>query len=461
MPIADAGGINTWTEFDGSTRNNFIEGLTATLLMAGWSLAENVFSSVTGTYGSNPTNDQTVGAGYQTYTFVTTLTSTPNQVLIGATLGDTLANLVAAINLGAGAGTLYSAATPVNPIVQASTSGSDVTFSFRFAGPMGNSTPTTFGVMTDGGFKVTGQSPQSQAGSSAQMSTKVWLYDRGLTSGPMTFANAKFLNADETLSSGERTILATPGRTFRCIANQAQFFCYVPGTAGDVNGSVLAGGIPWIAPSSACSGDVPQQPATFSFWNAGDYASLLSSGAPCSTPRTSIAAAQGGDYSDTDLALQTYPVTGAGAQVTVKLGDAGNWWESDAAYNSNVTLGESGSNNTLFRLASIQPAWNYFINFNDSLMDAMRWHGGNGTVGRRMLVEPLVVWGDPSGAGPLFRGQLWNAWIGTDQVPMDTVQQFDDSNYYMAFTNQGKWGTLWLEIPGPQPLGLTSVSYAH
>ena len=97
----------------------------------------------------------------------------------------------------------------------------------------------------------------------------------------------------------------------------------------------------------------------------------------------------------------------------------------------------------------------------DRGIDAMRWHGGNGTVGRRMLVEPLVVWGDPSGAGPLFRGQLWNAWIGTDQVPMDTVQQFDDSNYYMAFTNQGKWGTLWLEIPGPQPLGLTSVSYAH
>jgi hypothetical protein len=459
MGLADAGGINTWTEFDGSTRNNFIEGLTTTLLMAGWSLTEKVFASITGTFGGNPSNGQTVSAGFQIYTFVTSLSGTANQVLIGLALGNSLANLVAAINLGPGAGTLYSAATPINTIVQATTTGSDVTFTFRFAGPMGNSTPTTFGKMTNGGFKLTGLSPQLQASMAGQMSTKVHAYDRGLTSGSKQFANAKFLSADESLSSGERTIMTSPGRTFRCVANQAQFFAYVPGVAADPNGSVLAGGIPWIAPASTCSNDVPQAPANFAFWNTGDFDSFLANAH--STPRTTVISILGRHYSDTDLALQPTPAAGAAAQVTNNLGDANNWFESDGAYNSSLLIGESSADAILFRLASIHPAYNYGLDTGSTMIDSMRWHGGNGTVGRRVLVEPLVVWGDPSGPGPLIRGQLWNAWIGTDQVPMDTVQQFDDSNHYVAFTDQGKFGTLWLQVPGPNPFILTSVSYAH
>jgi hypothetical protein len=86
-------------------------------------------------------------------------------------------------------------------------------------------------------------------------------------------------------------------------------------------------------------------------------------------------------------------------------------------------------------------------------------------VGKRMLLEPLAAWAPPGGgtsSSPAqISGQLWNAWIGTDQVPMDTVQQFDDENYYLAFTHQGKFGTLWLEIPGPEPFVLTAVSWVH
>jgi hypothetical protein len=270
MPLADAGGILTWTQFDGSTRNNFIEGLTTTLLMAGWSLAETVFSSITGTYGSNPSNGQQVTAGYQVYTFVTALTSTPNEVLIGGSLGGTLANLVAAVNLGFGAGTEYSSTTPINPIVQATTSGSSVTFSFRFAGPMGNSTPTTFGVTGGGGFKLNGQSPQTQAGGSSQFGMKISIYDRGFVNLGNKYANALLLNQDESIQSNEHFVAVGAGQTFRCVANQAQFFCYVPGNQGSVNGTVLCGGIPWVAPSSACSGDIPQQPSTFAFWASND-----------------------------------------------------------------------------------------------------------------------------------------------------------------------------------------------
>jgi len=444
MPLADAGGINTWTEFDGSTRNNFIEGLTTSLMLAGWSLTQKVFSSVTGTYGSNPSNGQTVSAGYVTYTFVSALSSAANQVLIGANLAATLSNLVAAVNLAPGAGSVYSAATPINPIVQASATSTTVTFSFRFAGPMGNSTPTSFGILTNGGFKLTGQSPQSEAGSSTQMSAKVHVYDRGATAAPFgteLLANAQFLNAAETLASNEHSVTVKPGRTFRCVANQAQFFCYSPSTAADPAGSVLCGGVMWIAPASACSGDVPQIPATFSFWTANDFDSLIANAK--TTPRTVTVGIAGSHNSSTDLE----------AQVTQTLGDANGYLSSDGAFNGAITLGD-------FQMVSLHPAYNYGVD-TGTLRDAMRWHGGNGVVGRRMLLEPLVAWSPPTGGAPLVRGQLWNSWIGTDQAAMDTVEQFSDGNFYVAFTNQCAFGTLWLQVPGLKPLSLNPVSYAH
>jgi hypothetical protein len=444
MPIADAGGINVWTEFDGSTRNNYIEGLTTSLLLAGWSLSEKVFSSITGTFGSNPSPGQTITAGYQTYTFVAALGSPANEVLIGGSLGASLANLAAAVNLAAGSGLAYSSATPINPIIQASTTGSDVTFSFRYAGPMGNSTPTTFGLTVGGGFKLTGQSPQAQAGSLAQMSSKLHIYDRGAAAFGNLYANAQFLSTDETLSSGEQYIKVARALTYRCVANQAQFFCYIPGTAADKAGSVLCGGVPWIAPASACAGDVPQIPATLSFWTSGDYGGFGGGGVEQTTPRTVTVGISAAHFSDVDQL----------AQVMTNKGDANGWGSSDAAYNGDVTSGD-------FHLTTMSPAYNYGVDLAGNLVDSLRWHGGNGVIGRRMLLEPLVAWSPSSGGAPLVRGQLWNAWIGTDQVPMDTVQQFGDGNFYVAFTNACKFGTLWLQVPGPNPFVLESVSYAH
>ena len=442
MPLADAGGILTWTEFDGSTRNNFIEGLTTSLLLAGWSLADKIFSSVTGTFGANPSPGQQVTAGYQIYTFVAAFTA-PNQVLIGASLAATLANLVAAINLAPGAGTVYSVGTPINPIVQASAAGANVTFSFRFAGPMGNSTPTSFGLTVGGGFKLLGQTPQAQAAALAQMTSKVHAYDRGATAFGNLYANAQLLSPDETLASNEKYVKVAGARTYRCVANQAQFFCYVPGTAADQAGSVISGGVPWIAPASVCAGDVPQPPATFSFWTSGDYGGFGGGGVPLTTPRTVTVGISGSHFSDTDLL----------AQVMARPTDANGWQGSDAAFNGDVTLGD-------FHLVTMTPVYNYGVD-SGNLVDSMRWHGGNGAVGRRMLLEPMVAWVPPTGGAPLVRGQLWNAWIGTDQVPMDTVQQFGDGNFYVAHTHNCKFGTLWLQVPGPEPFLLEAVSYAH
>lgn len=67
----------------------------------------------------NFSHAETVTVGGQTYTFQTVLTDVNGYVLIGATAAASLNNLIAAITLGAGAGTLYASSTTLNGSVTA------------------------------------------------------------------------------------------------------------------------------------------------------------------------------------------------------------------------------------------------------------------------------------------------------------------------------------------------------
>src|ERR1700676_1647192 len=71
---------------------------------------------------AQPTNGQAVSVGGKTYTFQTALTNADGNVLIGATLTASLANALAALNLGAGSGTTYAAATATNKFATAQSS---------------------------------------------------------------------------------------------------------------------------------------------------------------------------------------------------------------------------------------------------------------------------------------------------------------------------------------------------
>jgi hypothetical protein len=85
-------------------------------------------------------NTQTVTIGATTYTFNTSLTNTANNVLIGSSAGAMGDNLAAAINAGAGSGTLYGAGTVANASVSAVSNGSGVvTVTALTAGAAGNS----------------------------------------------------------------------------------------------------------------------------------------------------------------------------------------------------------------------------------------------------------------------------------------------------------------------------------
>jgi hypothetical protein len=64
-------------------------------------------------------NAETITVGGKVYTFQTTLTDVNGNVKLGTDDDETIDNLVAAINLGAGAGTAYAASMTVNPHVTA------------------------------------------------------------------------------------------------------------------------------------------------------------------------------------------------------------------------------------------------------------------------------------------------------------------------------------------------------
>lgn len=99
--------------------------------------------------------DETVTIAGTTYTFKTALSTGPtvaNEILIGASEGTAGDNLAAAINGGAGLGTLYSTGTAANASVSASSNGSGVvTVTALIKGSSGNSIAISE-TLTDGSW---------------------------------------------------------------------------------------------------------------------------------------------------------------------------------------------------------------------------------------------------------------------------------------------------------------------
>lgn len=103
-------------------------------------------AKATGTLTSsgNFTDTQTVTIGSKVYTFQTTLTNIDGNVAIGADRTASHANLKAAINLEAGAGTTYATAMTLHPTVTATSATATTTVvEAKAAGTAGNSIAST------------------------------------------------------------------------------------------------------------------------------------------------------------------------------------------------------------------------------------------------------------------------------------------------------------------------------
>lgn len=102
--------------------------------------ASNTLSAI-----GNGIANETVTVGLKTYTFVAAanVNAAANNVAIGATTADTLANLAAAVNGGSGAGVAYATGTVANVDASAVAGASSVTFTARVAGAGGNAIAST------------------------------------------------------------------------------------------------------------------------------------------------------------------------------------------------------------------------------------------------------------------------------------------------------------------------------
>lgn len=90
------------------------------------------------------TNAQTITCGGKTYTTQTTLTDSDGNVAIGGSAAETLRNLMAAINLGAGAGTAYAASMTRNKqVYAASVTATTLVVKAKHPGTSGNLIVTT------------------------------------------------------------------------------------------------------------------------------------------------------------------------------------------------------------------------------------------------------------------------------------------------------------------------------
>lgn len=108
-----------------------------------FSLAPSVARGIL-TFTGNAADTNTVVLNGKTYTFQTVLTNVDGNVLIGGSASASIDNLIAAITLGAGAGTAYAAATTLHPTITAAAGAGDtMVASAKTRGSAGNSLTTT------------------------------------------------------------------------------------------------------------------------------------------------------------------------------------------------------------------------------------------------------------------------------------------------------------------------------
>lgn len=204
--IADILGESAWEtapdlSIAGIAAKTFLDeklALREILLLTDISVPANVYA--TGTLTITPANNaldtETVTIGTKTYTFQTTLTDVNGNVQIGVDGSTTLDNLIAAINLGAGAGTLYAASTTLNPDVSAAAGALDtMDVTAKIGGTTGNSIATTE-AMTNGSWGGTvlsggaGDIVALSVASSEVPGGKVKAIGAGVVEGLVTATNA-------------------------------------------------------------------------------------------------------------------------------------------------------------------------------------------------------------------------------------------------------------------------------
>lgn len=179
---------------------------------------------------------ETVTIGAKTYTWRAAVTTTANEVKIGATASDSIDNLIAAVTAGAGSGTVYGSATTVNLTASASAGAGDtMTVTALTAGTSGNSIVTTE-TMANGSFGG-GTLSGGAVGASTIIATRKSATI--LASAPVSYySNDATLNI--SLDNGTCTGITTAASSANTTAGVATSGAYIiDGDGKDFEGTTL------------------------------------------------------------------------------------------------------------------------------------------------------------------------------------------------------------------------------
>lgn len=88
-------------------------------------------------FNGNASNLDVITIGATVYRYVTVL-ALAYDILIGGTASQTILNSIAAVNAGAGEGTVYGSGTLIHPTVTASSAPGDMIATAKVAGASGN-----------------------------------------------------------------------------------------------------------------------------------------------------------------------------------------------------------------------------------------------------------------------------------------------------------------------------------
>jgi hypothetical protein len=276
-----------------TSTQDFINAVKNQLISAGWSATADFHN--TALFSVNPSSQVTNGqqlrfgggtvtySGIITYTFVTTINNlVANQVLVGATAADSAYNLVQAINLGTGSGTLYSSPTAASGFITASlVTGSQMLITSVATGTSALPIIVTssdnnrytwqdivYGNYGDGGsyYYLAGAGCQVTSAPTPQGLKISLLIDNGvgavrfrITSPQLEQISASHASWWDGTNGLPRAVTGTgmiqvygySSRLYEFICNAHQFWLWLLGSDGKSNFQQVMGGVPYVRPLNA------------------------------------------------------------------------------------------------------------------------------------------------------------------------------------------------------------------
>jgi hypothetical protein len=477
------------------SRQSLLTSINTTLVAAGWT-STNIFAFTELSWQGQPTAAQTVTISGQTYTYRASVSTTANEVLIGATASATALNLFNAINLGTGAGTTYGSLTAAN----ATMSASDYRATDTSNGLMriqAKTNPTPFGLQSAYSVSETASNQNftfttntnagyiwNSAITPAGQQTRLYGIDALETANAPRGLVIRVLQMDENefyrshawpvpsaAGDGNYGYRLSVGAysAWRVIASPYQVFIIAEGAGAPTgSGATLYAGVPYIysfLSPRVISSATGSSPITINTSTAHEYATsdtVVHRGALGNT-------AINGNFSVTVTSTTQYTIPAVSSGTYTSGGVCGKLTndkvvmsmfstDDDAAgiaFPFNRLGSESGNSFQVLNSLNFRSTASNLGSFGCLVATPSRIQDAGSVMqfmdGSRVIYEPHMVASGTTTDKARWVGQMYDCFISSDVVTLGTTATVDSKTFYCLGSNTGTSsiarGSLWTVIP--------------